>query len=385
MQRALGGAAENVTGYWAMIRLAWGQKVSPEFRERVYRLCRSLGWTDEHASWLMACIAFESAETFSPSIRNAAGSGATGLIQFMPRTAKGLGTTVERLAQMSAVQQLDYVQAYFKPYARRVRTLSDMYMAILLPRAVGATEDSVLFDSGVAYRQNAGLDKNKDGKITKAEAAEKVRAKYEKGLGSTYVYVLPASDQVHEQAATQETKTMAPFLAASIPMLIQALPDFAKIFKSPDVAERNVEAAVKATEIILQATGATNVQEAAEMVQSDPVAAQTANAALRMSQADLLDIMERVSNIEEKRISAARDAAATEKPVVGRWKFIHLLSVLFVLVAGAGGFVVLLGDFSPELKASVVTLMLIGGWNAVQSYWLGSSNGSSIKTEMLQK
>ena len=237
-----------------MTELAWGQKVSAEFRDRLQQLCSTFGWADTHASWLMACMAFESAETFSPSIRNAAGSGATGLIQFMPSTAKGLGTTTDQLAQMSAVQQLDYVQAYFKPYARRIRSLSDMYMAILLPGAIGVAEDSVLFSTGVAYRQNAGLDVDSDGKITKAEAAEKVQIKYQKGLGATYKYVYP--EQV--KTVQQEAAPMAPFLLAAIPALIQALPDFAKIFKSPDVAERNVEAVTKAADIVMSAVGARN-------------------------------------------------------------------------------------------------------------------------------
>jgi len=33
-----------------------------------------------------------------------------------------------------------------------------------------------------AYEQNAGLDSNKDGKVTKQEAAAKVKAKLAKGL-----------------------------------------------------------------------------------------------------------------------------------------------------------------------------------------------------------
>ena len=39
-------------------------------------------------------------------------SGATGLIQFMPSTARG-GTTTAVLKRMSNVQQLDYVLALF--------------------------------------------------------------------------------------------------------------------------------------------------------------------------------------------------------------------------------------------------------------------------------
>lgn len=166
------------------MKLAWGKKVDAAFRDKVFSICDSFGWKREtHASWLMSCMAFESGETFSPSIKNAAGSGATGLIQFMPSTARGLGTSTEALANMSAVEQLDFVQQYFRPYAKRIGSLSDMYLAILMPKFVGQPDDAVMFlDPKIAYRQNAGLDANRDGKITKGEAAAKVRAKFDKGM-----------------------------------------------------------------------------------------------------------------------------------------------------------------------------------------------------------
>ena len=169
-----------------MPTLAFGKKVSPEFRAKVLKVVKELGWRESQASDLMACMAFESAETFSPSIKNAAGSGATGLIQFMPATARGLNTTTEALANMTAVDQLDYVKAYFKPYARRINCIEDMYMAILMPKYISSPLDTTIFSSGVAYRQNSGLDKNKDGIITKIEAASKVVQKLERGLGSAY-------------------------------------------------------------------------------------------------------------------------------------------------------------------------------------------------------
>jgi hypothetical protein len=165
-----------------MSKISWGAKVSQDFNNRTEKMRANFGWTQDHRSWLMGCIAFESGETFSPAIKNAAGSGATGLIQFMPATARDLGTTTDVLAKMTAVQQLDYVEKYFRPYYKRINSLSDMYMAILLPKYVGQPDDAVLFSGGTAYRQNAGLDANKDGKITKAEASAKVRAKWEKGL-----------------------------------------------------------------------------------------------------------------------------------------------------------------------------------------------------------
>jgi hypothetical protein len=167
----------------AAITLAWGQRVSREFALGVIGMSQRLGWGAEHPSWFMGCSAFETGESFSPNVRNLAGSGAIGLIQFMPATAAGLGTTVENLALLSAESQLAYVELYFRPYASRIASLDDMYMAILLPSAVGKPEDTVLFTQGtVAYRQNAALDANSDGKITKAEAAARVRAKLAKGL-----------------------------------------------------------------------------------------------------------------------------------------------------------------------------------------------------------
>lgn len=169
--------------------LAWGAKVSPDFRTHVYNICKRFSWTDEHASWLMACMAFESAETFSPSICNAAGSGAVGLVQFMPKTAWGLGTTPQELVCMTPEAQLKYVEAYFKPYAARVKSLPDMYMAILMPKYIGKPDDTPIFSGGVAYRQNSGLDANKDGKVTKAEAAAKVTAKLARGSKAPYLWV----------------------------------------------------------------------------------------------------------------------------------------------------------------------------------------------------
>lgn len=167
--------------------IAWGAHVPLPFLEKVMLICRSFSWYEDAPSDLLSCMAFESAETFSPSIRNAAGSGAVGLIQFMPATARGLHTTVEALASMSALEQLDYVEMYFAPYAERIHSLSDMYMAILLPKYVGKPDDSVLFSGGIAYRQNSGLDADKDGKVTKAEAAARVAAKKSKGLLPGYV------------------------------------------------------------------------------------------------------------------------------------------------------------------------------------------------------
>lgn len=163
-------------------KVAWGSKVSETFRKRVLWIADSLGTNPDY---LMACMAWESGETFRSDVKNMAGSGATGLIQFMPSTAKGLGTTTQALAEMTPEDQLQYVYAYFKPYAGKLANLGDVYMAILWPKAVQKPDHYVLFDkrkSPTAFRQNAGLDINSDGLVTRAECLVKVNEKLAKGL-----------------------------------------------------------------------------------------------------------------------------------------------------------------------------------------------------------
>ena len=168
-------------------KIAFGAKVSTEFKHKIVEVAARLKL---NVNFLMAAMAFESGETFSASVKNAAGSGAVGLIQFMPSTAKLLGTTIDALASMTAVEQLKYVEKYFEPYTGRLQTVEDLYMAILWPAAIGKAEDYVLFDkvrTPKAYAQNKGLDHNKDGKVTKQEATSAVRAKLNRGMSEPYL------------------------------------------------------------------------------------------------------------------------------------------------------------------------------------------------------
>lgn len=160
--------------------VAWGTRVSAPFKRKVIVISDRLDMSADH---LMAVMAFETGRSFDPAIRNHAGSGATGLIQFMPRTAIGLGTTTQALSKMNALAQLDYVEAYLKPYKSRMRDLSSAYMAVLYPRAVGKPDDYVLFRKGSkAYKLNRGLDRNNNGQVTKAEASARVAALLQEGL-----------------------------------------------------------------------------------------------------------------------------------------------------------------------------------------------------------
>lgn len=183
--------------------LAWGARVSPLFRDKVRAIGEDVRIA---ANDIMSGIAWESGRSFRPDVRNMAGSGATGLLQFMPAIAltffhtgaeiramsaaeahaAGLAAC-ERLAAMTAEAQLDYVGKYLAPYRGRLHDLADLYMAILWPVAIGKPGDFVLFEKDdpnhpARYRQNAGLDTNADGHVTKTEAAARVVAIRAEGL-----------------------------------------------------------------------------------------------------------------------------------------------------------------------------------------------------------
>lgn len=160
--------------------IAWGARVPDGFKRKVIEIAERLGMEPDH---LMAIMAFETGRSFDPSIVNRAGSGATGLIQFMPATALDLGTTTAALARMSAIDQLDYVETYLAPYRGRIGDIQSAYMAVLYPRAIGKPSGHVLFRKGSrAYKLNRGLDRNGDGRITKQEAAARVVALLEEGM-----------------------------------------------------------------------------------------------------------------------------------------------------------------------------------------------------------
>ncbi|MEG1728179.1 MAG: peptidoglycan-binding domain-containing protein [Bacteroidaceae bacterium] len=163
-------------------KVYWGSKVSDTFKNRVLWIRDDLLMPKEGANWLMSCMAFETGRTFRADKKNAAGSSGTGLIQFMRATALSMGTTVEKLAAMTAEDQLNWVYRYFKPYKGKLNTLGDVYFAILYPKALGKPDNWVMWEQGtLSYTQNKGLDRNKDGKITRSEVLVTINSVYQEG------------------------------------------------------------------------------------------------------------------------------------------------------------------------------------------------------------
>lgn len=127
-----------------------------------------------HPSWLLAVMFHES--RLNPAALNFRGSGATGLIQFMGPALKDinkrLGTQyyLSHIKAMDAVTQLHLVEEYYRMVQERYGSISnftDAYLAVLYPKAIGKSPDHILFSRpSRSYRQNSGLDINKDGRVT---------------------------------------------------------------------------------------------------------------------------------------------------------------------------------------------------------------------------
>ena len=143
-----------------------------EFITKVKTISKSL---NINPNWLLLVMWKES--RINPKALNKDG-GASGLIQFIPSTAKGLGTTIEDIRNMDAIEQLDYVYKYFKPFIGKLNSAQDLYLVTFLPVALGKEDDFVLQAKGLSPEKiassNPAIDLNRDGEIKKSEFDEYV-------------------------------------------------------------------------------------------------------------------------------------------------------------------------------------------------------------------
>jgi hypothetical protein len=142
------------------------------FSAKLVLIANKLGWATD---WLPKIMFHESG--MDPAIVNQNGSGATGLIQFMPDTAIGLGTTVADLANMTGTDQLDYVLKYYQQLQQTygiAPSLADAYIITFYPAAFGQAPTYVLGGSGTARAskiasENPTMDSGNKGYITKQD------------------------------------------------------------------------------------------------------------------------------------------------------------------------------------------------------------------------
>jgi soluble lytic murein transglycosylase-like protein len=143
------------------------QRLGADFVAQARQVAQRLGVSPEG---LFAMMNNESG--LNPRAVNG-GSGATGLIQFMPATARALGTTTAALRNMSATDQLKYVEKYFQPYKGKIHNATDLYIATFYPAALGKPDSWVMGGqngtAGAVARANPIFDLNRDGQITAGE------------------------------------------------------------------------------------------------------------------------------------------------------------------------------------------------------------------------
>ena len=119
--------------------------MSCAFRKKVVLISKKLGLPQEKyegANWLMTVMALETNKTFNPAIQNSAGY--TGLIQIGADAASRIGTTTHHLKKMKDIEQLTYVEKYFSlpVYKNKLKTLVDVYLAVIWPNACGHGDES---------------------------------------------------------------------------------------------------------------------------------------------------------------------------------------------------------------------------------------------------
>lgn len=158
-----------------MSKLFLSEKIKGDEAEKQRFTDKLLNYADllkTNPDWLMLVMFFESG--LNPAAVNSS-SGATGLIQFTRPTANYLGTSVDELKQMSGSDQLDFVYKYLKSYKGKLGTLTDVYLTVFYPYAVGKP-DSYILGSHLSQeitenitKQNKIFDTNQDNQISKAE------------------------------------------------------------------------------------------------------------------------------------------------------------------------------------------------------------------------
>ncbi len=135
------------------------------FERKVRMVSENLGVAPE---WLMSVMYSES--KFDAKVTNHKGSGAVGLIQWMPATAKDLGTSSQELGRLSHIKQLDYVYKYLDRVRKKYgdyESITDLYLAILYPKALEGDYCYTLYaHPSKMYTQNSLLDENKDKRVT---------------------------------------------------------------------------------------------------------------------------------------------------------------------------------------------------------------------------
>lgn len=151
----------------------------PAFERKLQSISNFLGIYPDWLMWLMNHESGVNAQAVykapgdSTDAFTRAKNRATGLIGFMPSTAKSLGTTTQDLWLMNEVEQLDYVKKYFQSFAGKIKSVYDLGKIAFFPLMLGKPRSWEVAGGGMTAQTvrnwNPGFDLNKDGVITVGE------------------------------------------------------------------------------------------------------------------------------------------------------------------------------------------------------------------------
>jgi len=185
------------------------------------------------------------------------------------------------------------------------------------------------------------------------------------------------SDVVNLQGELQE-KPMAPFIAAALPAIFEAVPALIRTFGSGSaMSDRNAKAADVLVETAKKAANAVNEQELVEKLKDPTVAANVRSAV----EGNWLQIVELGGGIESARAADQKYLDPNHRPFWQAPAF--SISALFLAMAG-----MILVDmlfvhptgYSENLRTQVITAIL-GLVAMVGAFWLGTSASSQRKTD----
>jgi lysozyme len=168
--------------------------------------------------------------------------------------------------------------------------------------------------------------------------------------------------------STPMEKPVLPVLGALLPTIIGMIPQLTKVFTDgTSVTDRNIVVAQKVGELIVDATQATNLQDAVETMQRDPEALQAAAAAV---QSQMYDLVEAGGGgiAGARAFLASSDGKFFYSPAF--WVTVLLMPLLYGTV-----WIALTSEsgFSNEVRAAIASAVVTGILGAVVGFWLGSS------------
>lgn len=187
--------------------------LSDGFFAAVHAVAAAIGTQPEYLLGVMNAESGIRASAHNPN------GDASGLIQFMPATLRGLGWTQghEAFRQLSAEEQMPFVERYYRPYVPQgLNSTARLYQVTFLPATLsrGSDPDTVLVDvnnndNAFAYAPNRGLDRRGDGRIL---------------VGDLTAYVERAKGSARWREAAQRLQAVAPGPMPPVPIPPAPLP-----------------------------------------------------------------------------------------------------------------------------------------------------------------